>query len=113
MKILISSLFVAFVLILGSFQANAKWVLPQERQLFNDANLGRKVSAGPNDKFATDSKGVENLDTKTKNGADTAVNGELNENNDGEDSGSASHRYFSDDERQPKNNKIHTPHPSP
>ena len=104
MKISIS-LFVASVFILGSFQANAKRVFPL---LLNDANLlGRKVkSIGPNDKVATQTK------IAATNGAATAAYSELNENDDGEDSGTSSHRYFPDDKHQPStaNNNVNTPH---
>ncbi|KAL3505615.1 hypothetical protein ACH5RR_030997 [Cinchona calisaya] len=121
MKKILLVLFVALVLILGSFQANAKRVLFQERQLLSDANLGRKVSAGPNDKVVTQTKGAdENPElAKTKNGSadNTVTNGAVTRNNDnyGEDSDSNSHRYFSDDQHQPKpsNNNANSLRPTP
>ncbi|KAL3508183.1 hypothetical protein ACH5RR_033565 [Cinchona calisaya] len=113
MKILVI-LSVALVLTLGAFQANAKRVFPmQERQLLSDANLGRKVSVGPNHYKVV---AIQNpKTTTTRNEADdddaVAADSEVNGINQGDDSGTTSHRYFPDDQPQPMpgKNNVNTP----
>lgn len=86
-------LFVALVLILGSFEANAKRVFLHERQLLSDA--GKKVTAGPSDQKASQNPEANNVN----NGAAAAAQaGAVNKNYDnvygGQDGRPDSHRYF-------------------
>ncbi|KAA8527357.1 hypothetical protein F0562_034928 [Nyssa sinensis] len=99
MKTLLA-LLVIFVLILGTPQTNAERVSLEDRRLLSDANLGRKVNGGVNDKDLT---AVNKVAEATENG-NTCT--EVDNNNDetnqsygnyGEDGSSTdSHHYFHD-----------------
>ncbi|CAK9138875.1 unnamed protein product [Ilex paraguariensis] len=58
-------LFVAFVLILGTLEANAKRPPLKNPRLLSDTNLGRKVEVGADNKGVTDNKGAGNTENET------------------------------------------------
>ncbi|KAL3505616.1 hypothetical protein ACH5RR_030998 [Cinchona calisaya] len=79
-------LFVALVLILGSFEANAK------RLLLSDA-VGRKVLSGPSDSKPAQTTDQATNKANNNNGAAGAVDKNNNDVFD-QDSGPDTHRYF-------------------